>query len=193
MSVPAGNRTTNGTTNGPAPDQRSTTNLGDGHIMGNLTADPELRYTPSGRAVVTLRAAYTARVQNRDTGAWQDSEPEFYTIQAWGQQAENAAECLQRGDRIVAAGTWQREEYAKRDGTPGEAIRLVARDLGASMLFRQVHITRTSRRGQAATSTRPQSVARPAGQRATSTEDQAHDDPWAGEHTEPADDGSGDA
>lgn len=167
MSVTTDPKTTDTASGTAGQPARTSRDLGEGHVMGNLTADPELRFTPSGRAVVTLRLAYTARVRDDASGQWHDSEPEFYTIQVWGQQAENAAECLQRGDRVVAAGSWQEETYTKRDSTPGVAVRLVARDLGASMLFKAVRIQRRQRSGPGAGHPPRPSAPRPAGQRAS--------------------------
>jgi single-strand DNA-binding protein len=116
--------------------------VGDGHIMGNLTQDPELRYTPSGRAVTNLRIAFTPRVQNDDGKGWHDGPTEFYDIQVWGQQGERAAEHLQRGDRIVAAGTWTREKFVNRKGEDAEVVRLTAQDVGPSLLFKGATVHR---------------------------------------------------
>ncbi len=121
--------------------------LGKGHVMGNLTGDPELRYTPSGRAVVRLRLAYTPRVQDGDSGQWSDGPTEYYDVQAWGAQAENAAECLVRGDRVVAAGTWAERTWEDHKGNERKTVELTAQDLGASLLFRRVRIDRSKRTG----------------------------------------------
>jgi single-strand DNA-binding protein len=116
--------------------------VGEGHIMGNLTQDPELRYTPSGRSVVSLRLAYTPRLPNEDGKGWHDGPTEFYDVQVWGSQAERCAEYLVKGDRIVAAGTWTRETFVNRAGDEAEAIRLTAQDVGPSLLFRGATIHR---------------------------------------------------
>lgn len=119
--------------------------LGDGHISGNLTHDPELRYTPSGRAVCRLRVAYTGRYQDPETHAWQDAETEFYNLDAWGLQGENCAEHLKKGDRIVATGQWQKRTYEDGDGNTREVTEMQVRDIGPSMLFRAAVIDRTPR------------------------------------------------
>lgn len=124
--------------------------LGDGHISGNLTADPELRYTPTGRAVCRLRVAYTPRVLDPDSGKWADGATEFYNLDAWGQQGEHAAEYLQRGDRIVACGQWQRRTYEDADGNSRSVIEMQVRDLGPSLLFRGARIVRAQRPGATA-------------------------------------------
>jgi single-strand DNA-binding protein len=121
--------------------------LGDGHVSGNLTADPELRYTPTGRAVCRLRVAYTPRVLDPDTGKWGDGETEFYSLDAWGQQGENCAENLQRGDRIVVCGQWQRRTYEDSDGNARSVIEMQVRDIGPSLLFRQARVIRSQRSG----------------------------------------------
>lgn len=191
MNAPTQTPTTNQPATGNAEGGTGRESLGDGFIMGNLTADPELRFTPSGRAVVSLRVAFSQRVRDDATGQWHDSEPEFYDVQAWGTQAENAAECLQRGDRIVAAGGWQREHYLNRDGEPRTVVRLVARDLGASMLFRQVRVQRSNRRGPTGPAGAPAAAPRPEGQRATPPPAQPADDPWAGDYASTQDDPEG--
>jgi single-strand DNA-binding protein len=150
MSAPAASKK-------PAQDQQATTpgaspreTLGDGHVSGNLTADPELRYTPTGRAVCRLRVAYTPRVLDPDTGRWSDGATEFYSLDAWGQQGENCAENLQRGDRIVACGQWQRRTYEDADGNSRSVIEMQVRDLGPSLLFRGARIIRSQRPGATA-------------------------------------------
>lgn len=125
--------------------ERQTEDMGEGHIMGNLTADPELRYTPTGRAVASCRVAYTPRSKDEGTGKWADGETEFYGITVWGQQGENCAEFLQRGDRVVAAGTWTKRFWEDKDGEERESIELTARDIGPSLLFKGATVTRTKR------------------------------------------------
>lgn len=116
--------------------------VGAGHIMGNLTQDPELRFTPSGRAVCQLRLAYTPRVQDDDGKGWHDGPTEFYDVSVWGKQGERCAELLARGDRVVAAGTWTREQYVNRQGEEAEVVRLTAQDVGPSLLFRGATVNR---------------------------------------------------
>lgn len=120
--------------------------VGPGHIMGNLTQDPELRFTPTGRGVCQLRIAYTPRVQNEDGKGWHDGPTEFYDVQVWGIQGERCAELLAKGDRVVAAGTWQREKFVNRAGEDAEVMRLTAQDVGPSLLFRNVLVDRSDSR-----------------------------------------------
>lgn len=147
MSAPAkGTKPAAGQQAKPA-DANPRESLGDGHISGNLTADPELRYTPTGRAVCRLRVAYTPRVLDPESSRWADGETEFYSLDAWGQQGENAAEHLQRGDRIVACGQWQRRTYEDTEGATRSVIEMQVRDLGPSLLFRGAKVQRNQRAG----------------------------------------------
>lgn len=120
---------------------------GPGSVSGNLTADPDLRFTASGRAVSNLRVAYSERVRNPQTQEWEDSDPAFYDVTCWGQLAENTAEHLQRGDRVVAEGRWTETEWTDKDGVVRTKIVLTARDLGPSMLFRGARVQRPDRSG----------------------------------------------
>lgn len=115
---------------------------GPGSVAGNLTDDPELRYTPSGRVVASLRIACSERVKDDKTGEWKDGPTAFYSITAWGRLAENAAEHMARGDRIVAEGRWTANRWEDKEGEIRERIVLTAHDLGPSMLF---HGARTLR------------------------------------------------
>lgn len=121
--------------------------LGEGHISGNLTHDPELRYTPSGRAVCRLRVAYTPRYQDHETNEWKDGQAEFYNLDVWGLQGEHTAEQLKRGDRIVACGNWQKRSYEDGDGNQRDVTEMQVRDIGPSLLFRAAVIDRTARPG----------------------------------------------
>lgn len=123
--------------------QRKTSSNGDQHddrgpgsLSGNLTREPELRYTNSGRAVINLGVAFSERVRDEKTGAWRDGDTAFYEVQCWGNLAENCAEHLRKGDRIVAEGRWTSQTWEDKDGNTQEKIVLTARDLGPSMMFR---------------------------------------------------------
>lgn len=135
----------------PAKEQAQGSNepesLGEGHVSGNLTFDPELRFTPTGRAVCKLRVAYSQRVKDTATGQWHDGEPQFYDVDVWGKQGENCAEALQRGDRIVAIGEWYRRKWETREGEARTSITLTARDIGPSMLFKLAAVARWQKTG----------------------------------------------
>jgi len=113
-----------------------------GSLSGNLTADPELRFTQSGRAVASFSVAVNERVQNEDTGEWEDTEPEYFDCVAWGQQGEHVVECLSKGNRIVAVGYFQDETFTNRDGDEVTKTKFTARDIGPSLLFREAHVAK---------------------------------------------------
>lgn len=122
--------------------------LGDGWVSGSLGADPELRYTPTGRAVCNLRLAHNPRYKNEETGRWENGDVIWYGVTVWGDQGENAAECLQKGDRILVGGDFQERTYETRDGDERTVLEVTARDIGPSLLFREAHIKRAQRGGQ---------------------------------------------
>lgn len=117
----------------PAPHKDD--DRGPGSVAGNLTRDPELRYTANGTPVSNLRVAASERVQDAKTGEWKDGPTAYFDIQCWGRLAENVAEYLAKGDRVVAEGRWVSNTWEK-DGEIQERIVLRARDLGPSMIFR---------------------------------------------------------
>jgi len=112
------------------------TDKGPGSVSGNLTKDPELRYTGTGRPVCNLRLATSERVRNAKSGNWEDGPTVFYDVQCWGNLAENVTEHLARGDRVVAEGRWMESEYTNDQAVTVTRTYLQARDLGPSMIFR---------------------------------------------------------
>jgi len=118
--------------------------LGDGAVSGNLTRDPEVRFTPQGSCVATLRVAETPRTRNADTGQWEDGKTAFWDVVIWGDQGSRAADLLIKGDRIAAVGMWQEQRWTAPDGEAKAKTVLVARDIGPSLLFREVKIQRGS-------------------------------------------------
>lgn len=133
----------------PAKQQEKPANervtLGPGALSGNLTADPELRYTPSGRAVCQLRVAVSERRQDPDTGKWIDGPTEFFNVTCWGTLAENCAEHLLRGMRVVGEGTWAEEKWTSKEGEIRTTMVLTARDLGPSMIFYGARVLKPER------------------------------------------------
>lgn len=121
---------------GQDPRQRETHDRGPGYVAGNLTRDPELRFTPAGTAVCSMRVADTPRVQNAQTGEWKDGPTVFRDVQCWARLAEHCTEALHKGDRIVAAGRIKSRSWLADDGSRQERVFLEARDLGPSMIFR---------------------------------------------------------
>lgn len=113
---------------------------GPGSLAGNLTRDPELRYTSAGRAVCSLRVAVSERRKNARTGEWEDGPAAFFDVTAWAPLAEHAAECLSSGQRIVAEGRWESQSWEDKEGNVQERIVLVASDLGPSLKWTDVKI-----------------------------------------------------
>lgn len=114
-------------------------------MAGNLVADPELRYTPNGRAVSTIRLAVSERVKDDRTGEWKDGPTAFYNVITWGNLAENVCEVLVKGDRVVAEGRWTERNWTDKDGNEQTLVELTARDLGPSMMFRCARPVRPGR------------------------------------------------
>jgi single-strand DNA-binding protein len=133
----------------PEPPKRAETEYGeriDGSLSGNLTREPELRFTASGRAMATFGMAVNDRVLNEETQKWEDTEPEFYNVTVWGQQADHTAECFRRGDRMVAIGYFQSQTYTNQNGERVTSENeFTAREIGPSLLFRDAIIKRTAR------------------------------------------------
>lgn len=120
--------------------------LGPGSLAGNLTEDPELRYTPMGKAVASLRVAVSERVYNEHTSAWEDAPAKFFTVTCWPPMAERVAEYLQRGQRIVAEGRWESQSWEDKDGVVQERVAFVATDLGPSLKWDGARVIKTQRR-----------------------------------------------
>lgn len=117
----------------PAPPKDE--DRGPGSVAGNLTKDPELRYTNAGTAVCNLRLACSERVRNAATGDWEDGPPSYYDIQCWARLAENVCNTLERGDRIVAEGRWMAHHWEDDQQVIQERLYLRARDLGPSIAY----------------------------------------------------------
>src|SRR5881398_3885932 len=93
-------------------------------VIGNLTADPELRFTPSGAAVASFTVASTPRTFDRQSGEWKDGEALFLRCSIWRQAAENVAESLTRGMRVVVQGRLQQRSYETREGEKRTVIEM---------------------------------------------------------------------
>lgn len=140
--MPTGEAATQAAIKRTSSDGKNIQDRGPGSIAGNLTRDPELRYTDSGRAVSNLGLAFSERVKDKATGEWKDGETSFFELQCWGNLAENACNFLQKGDRVVAEGRWTSLTWQDKEGNTQEKIVLTARDLGPSMMFRGATVER---------------------------------------------------
>jgi single-strand DNA-binding protein len=120
-------------------------------IVGNLTDDPELRYTPNGAAVCKFRIAVNRRIQD-GSGGWKDGEASYFSVNCWRGLAENVAESLTRGTRVVVTGRLQYRAWENQDGDKRSAVEIEADEIGPSLKWATARIERNPRSGGAATS-----------------------------------------
>lgn len=116
-------------------------------VVGNLVDDPELRFTPSGAAVANFRIASTPRSFNKQSNQWEDGEALFLGCSVWRQAAENVAESLQRGMRVVVSGRLKQRSYETREGEKRTVIELDVDEVGPSLRYATAKVTKTSRSG----------------------------------------------
>ncbi|MGW7350234.1 single-stranded DNA-binding protein [Streptomyces sp. NPDC054784] len=116
-------------------------------VVGNLVDDPELRFTPSGAAVAKFRVASTPRTFDRQTNEWKDGESLFLTCSVWRQAAENVAESLTKGTRVVVQGRLKQRSYEDREGIKRTVYELDVDEVGASLRNATAKISKTSGRG----------------------------------------------
>ena len=116
-------------------------------IVGNLVGDPELRYTQTGQAVATFRVASTPRFRDNATGEWKDGDSLFLSCNVWRQAAENAAESLQRGTRVIVSGRLRQRSYETREGEKRTVYEIEVDDVGPSLRNASAKVTKSSRSG----------------------------------------------
>ena len=116
-------------------------------VVGNIVADPELRFTPSGAAVANFRIASTPRRFNSQTNQWEDGEGLFLTCNVWRQAAENVAESLQKGMRVVVTGRLRQRSYETREGEKRTVYEVEVDEVGPSLKYATAKVTRTNREG----------------------------------------------
>ena len=114
-------------------------------VIGNLTDDPELRFTPSGAAVAKFRVASTPRFLDRQTNEWKDGEPLFLTCNVWRQAAENVAESLQRGARVIVSGRLRQRSYETREGEKRTVMELEVDEIGPSLRYATAKVQKMQR------------------------------------------------
>ena len=103
-------------------------------IVGNLTRDPELRFTPSGTPVASFGLAVNKRIQNKDSGEWTNSA-DFFNIVAWFKLAENCAQSLIKGDRVLISGRLSQDNWEDKDGQKRSAFKIIANIIAPSLEF----------------------------------------------------------
>jgi single-strand DNA-binding protein len=116
-------------------------------IVGNLVADPELRFTSSGQPVATFRVASTPRVRDQASGEWRDGDSLFLSCNVWRQAAENVAESLQRGMRVIVSGRLRQRSYETKEGEKRTVYEVEVDDVGPSLKNASAKVTRAQRSG----------------------------------------------
>jgi single-strand DNA-binding protein len=116
-------------------------------VIGNLTADPELRFTPSGAAVANFTVASTPRTFDRQTNEWKDGEALFLRCNIWREAAENVAESLTRGSRVIVSGRLKQRSYETREGEKRTVVELEVDEIGPSLKYATAKVNKASRSG----------------------------------------------
>jgi single-strand DNA-binding protein len=116
-------------------------------IVGNLVGDPELRYTPTGQAVANFRVASTPRFMDRQTNEWKDGDSLFLSCNVWRQAAENVAESLQRGMRVIVSGRLRQRSYETKEGEKRTVYEIEVDEVGPSLRNASAKVTRSQRSG----------------------------------------------
>ena len=116
-------------------------------VVGNLTADPELRFTPAGAAVANFTVASTPRVFDRQSNEWKDGEALFLRCNIWREAAENVAESLTRGSRVIVQGRLKQRSYETREGEKRTVMELEVDEIGPSLRYATAKVTKAGRGG----------------------------------------------
>ena len=116
-------------------------------VVGNLTSDPELRFTPSGAAVANFTIASTPRTFDKQTNEWKDGDTLFLNCSIWRQAAENVAESLTKGMRVVAQGRLKQRSYETREGEKRTVVELDVEEVGPSLKYATAKVARVQRSG----------------------------------------------
>lgn len=116
-------------------------------VIGNLTNDPELRFTPSGSAVANFTIASTPRTFDRNSNDWKDGETLFLRASVWKEAAENVAESLTKGMRVIVEGRLKQRSYDTKEGEKRTVIELEIDEIGPSLKYANAKVNRTQRSG----------------------------------------------
>ena len=116
-------------------------------VIGNLTSDPELRFTPSGAAVASFTVASSSRVLDKTTNEWKDGESVFMRCSVWRQYAENVAESLTKGTRVIVSGRLRQRSYETREGEKRTVMELEVEDVGPALRYATAKVNRVQRQG----------------------------------------------
>ena len=115
-------------------------------LVGNITRDPELRFTPTGQATATFGLAVNRRWQNRQTQEWEEATS-FFDVVCWREMAENAAESLTRGSRVIVTGRLDQRSWENQEGEKRSKIEVTADEIGPSLRWASAQVTKNERRG----------------------------------------------
>ena len=138
-------------------------------VVGNLTNDPELRFTPSGAAVASFTVASTPRVLDKATNEWKDGEALFMRCSVWRQYAENVAESLTKGSRVIVTGRLKQRSYETREGEKRTVVEMDVDEVGPALKYATAKVNKVSRGGGGFGDSGGSS----------STSSGSSDDPWA--------------
>ena len=116
-------------------------------VVGNLTADPELRFTPSGAAVANFTVASTPRIYDRQSGEWKDGDALFLRCNIWREAAENVAESLTRGSRVIVTGRLKQRSFETREGEKRTVFEVEVDEIGPSLRYATAKVNKASRSG----------------------------------------------
>lgn len=145
-------------------------------VIGNLTSDPELRFTPSGSAVANFTIASTPRTFDRQSNEWKDGETLFLRASVWREAAENVAESLTKGTRVIVSGRLKSRSYETKEGEKRTVIELEVDEIGPSLRYANAKVNRTQRSNQGGQASGGFGNQGNTNQPAQST---PQDDPWA--------------
>ena len=148
-------------------------------LIGNLTADPELRFTPSGAAVANFTVASTPRTFDRQTNEWRDGDAMFLNCAVWRQAAENVAESLQKGMRVIVSGRLKSRSYETREGEKRTVFEVDVDEIGPALRYATAKVTRTSSGGGGGNGGGGGGGGRPSGGGGQSGGGSFGGDPWA--------------
>ncbi len=115
-------------------------------VVGNITRDPELRFTGSGQAKVNFGLAVNRRWQNKQTNEWEEAVS-FFNVVAWGEMGENTSESLQKGSRVIVTGRLDQRSWETEDGEKRSVVEIVADEIGPSLRWATAQVTKTERKG----------------------------------------------
>jgi len=130
-------------------------------LVGNVTRDPEIRYTPSGQTVATFGLAVNRRWQNRQTNEWEE-QVSFFDVKCWAQMAENVSESVQRGTRVVVSGRLEQRSWETDNGEKRSKVEVVADEIAPSLRWATAQVQKVDRRDGAASNSPSGGGARPA-------------------------------